>query len=141
MRIEQAQLVRAPREQVFEAWADCEAWPTWDHVLFSRVRVTERVGNTKRIDAQVRFMGMRMPRKERHILTPPEKIEVIGDVPNAINTTVWTFETVPEGTMLTAVLDIEFKGWLKLLQPLAARQGRTALYEWMRALAKHVEAQ
>ncbi|SRR6266581_7231672 len=85
MRIELAQLVKAPREQVFQAWTDCEAWPTWDPVVFTRVRVTERVGNTVRIDAEVKFMGMRMPRKERHILTPPEKIEVIGDVPNAAN--------------------------------------------------------
>jgi hypothetical protein len=88
-----------------------------------------------------RFMGMKMPRKETHTLTPPEKIVVVGDVPNATNTTVWTFAAVPEGTLLTAVLDIEFKGLLKLLQPLAASQGRTALREWMRALANHVEAQ
>jgi ribosome-associated toxin RatA of RatAB toxin-antitoxin module len=141
MRIELAQLVKAPREQVFLAWTDCEAWPTWDPVVFTRVRVTERVGNTVRIDAEVKFMGLRMPRKERHILTPPEKIEVVGGIPNATNTTVWTFEAVPEGTLLTAVLDIEFKGLLRLLQPIAAWQGQTVLRDWMRAFARYVEAQ
>jgi len=140
VRIEQAQVVKAPRERVFEAWADCEAWPTWQ-TLFTRVRVVERVGNTARIDLDTRFMGMKMPRKETHTLTPPEKVVVVGDIPNATNTTVWTFEAVPEGTLLTAVLEVEFRGVLKLLQPLAASQGRTALREWMGALAHHVEAQ
>src|SRR5260370_30520696 len=60
---------------------------------------------------------------------------------DATNTTVWTFEAVPEGTMLTAVLEVQFKGVLKLLQPIAEQQGRTALREWMRAFAHHVEAE
>jgi ribosome-associated toxin RatA of RatAB toxin-antitoxin module len=141
VRIEQVQLVRAPREQVFEAWTDCEAWPRWDPVVFTRVTVTERTGNTVRINAETKFMGLKMPRTEKHVLTPPEKVEVLGGVPNATNTTVWVFESVPEGTLLTAVLDIQFKGLLKLLQPLAAWQVRTALPEWMRALARHVESQ
>ena len=53
---------------------------------------------------------------EKHVLTPPRKSRwtAVGD---AINTTVWTLQTVPEGTMLTAVLEVQFKG---LSQALAA---------------------
>ena len=140
MRIELAQLVEAPREQVFQAWTDCEAWPKWDSKVFTRVKVNERAGNTVLIDAETKFMGLRMSRTEKHVLTPPEKVEVTGNVPNATNTTVWTFEAVPQGTMLTAVLEIEFKGILKLLQPVAERQARTVTREWMRAFAHYVEA-
>jgi ribosome-associated toxin RatA of RatAB toxin-antitoxin module len=89
---------------------------------------------------ETRFMGLSMPRTEKHVLTPPEKIEVIGDVPMATNTTVWKFEAVPEGTMLTAVLEVQFKGMLKLLQPIAAWQARTVFRDWMRAFARYVEA-
>ena len=64
-----------------------------------------------------------------------------GSVRDAINTTVWTLQTVPEGTMLTAELEVQFKGLLKLLQPLAERQIRTVLPEWMREFASYVEAQ
>lgn len=140
MRIEQAQFVKAPREQVFQAWTDYEAYPRWDPVLFTRVKVMERVGNYARLDAQVRFMGMRMRRTEKHVLTPPEKVEVLGDVPNATNSTLWKFEAVPEGTMLTAVIEAQFKGLLKLLQPFAERQARSVTRQWMRAFAHYVEA-
>ncbi len=140
MRTEYSQLVKAPRERVFEAFTDYEAIPTWDRVVFSRVTVTERGSNTATLDADVRFMGMKMRRTERHVLTPPEKVEVDGSVRNAVNTTVWTLRTVPEGTILTAELEVEFKGLLKLLQPLAERQMRTVLPEWMREFAGYVEA-
>ena len=139
MRIEQAQLVRAPREQVFQAWTDCESWPKWDPVLFTRVTVAERVGNTARLDAEIKFMGLRMRRTERHVLTPPEKVEVTGDIPDATNTTVWKFEAVPEGTMLTAVIEAQFQGMLKLLQPIAEWQARTVTRKWMQAFATYVE--
>jgi hypothetical protein len=99
--------------------------------MFKRVTVTERGPNTARLDAEVRFMGMTMKRTERHVLTPPEKIEVDGSVRDAINTTVWTLQTVPEGTILTAELEVQFKGLLKLLQPVAEWQMRAVLPEWI----------
>ena len=116
---------------------DCESWPKWDPVAFTRVTVTERVGDTTRIDAETKFMGLRMRRTEKHVLTPPEKVEVTGGVPNATNTTLWKFEAVPEGTMLTTVLEARFKGMLKLLQPIAEWQVRTVLRKWMQAFARY----
>ena len=140
VRIEQSQLVRAPGEKVFQAWTDYEAWTTWDRDVFTRVTVAERVGNTARLDIETKFMGLRMPRTERHVLTPPVKVEVDGSVPIATNTTVWKFDAVPEGTMLTAILEIGFKGVLKFMDPIAGRQGRNLLSKWMQAFAKYVEA-
>jgi len=140
VRTQYSQLVKAPRERVFEALTDYEAIPTWDRVVFKRITVTERGPNTATLDADVRFMGMKMRRTERHVLTPPEKIEVDGSVRDAINTTVWTLSTTPEGTILAAQLEVEFKGLLKLLQPLAERRMRNLLPEWMRELASYVEA-
>lgn len=137
--IELMQIIRAPREQVFQAWTDYETWPTWDHVVFSRVRVAERSGNTAVLDADIRFMGLKMPRTEKHVLTPPEKVEVEGGVRGIRNTTAWTFDVVPEGTRLTAVLDVQLSGPLNLLGPLVRRQGTIATREWLSAFAKHVE--
>jgi uncharacterized protein YndB with AHSA1/START domain len=85
VHVEDAQFIRAPREQVFQAWTEYDAWPKVSP-LFRRVTVAERVGNTTRVEMETRFMGLRMPRTEKHVLTPPEKIEVIGDVPMATNT-------------------------------------------------------
>ena len=140
VRIEQAQVVKAPREQVFQAWTDCEAWPTWDPVVFTRVTVTERAGNTVHLDAEVKVMGLRIKRTERHVLTPPEKVEVEGGIRGMTNTTQWKFEAVPEGTMVTAVGEVQLTGPLRLLGALVKWQGQAVLREWMRAFADYVES-
>jgi uncharacterized protein YndB with AHSA1/START domain len=139
MRVEQAQVVRAPRERVFAAWMDYEAWPRFSG-LFTRVSVTERAGNTVHIDAEVKVMGHKIGRSEKHVLTPPEQIRVEGETEGATNTTLWSFEPVPEGTRVTAVVDAELSGVTKLLGPLAKRQLQTLLREWMQGLARYVEA-
>ena len=140
MQIQETQVIKAPRDEVFRIWTDYEAYPTWDNVVFTRVTVAERTENTARLDAEVRFMGLRMKRTERHILKAPEKVNVIGDVPGATNTTVWTFDVVPDGTLVTAVFEVQFKGPLRLLQPVAVWQGRKAIHDWLQAFARRVEA-
>ncbi len=42
--------------------------------------------------------------------------------------------------MLTAVVEAQFKGMLKLLQPIAEGQLRTVLRRWMQAFAEYVDA-
>jgi uncharacterized protein YndB with AHSA1/START domain len=38
MRVEQAKIVKAPREQVFQAWTDYEAWPRFSGPLHASQR-------------------------------------------------------------------------------------------------------
>ncbi len=97
MHIEQTQIVKAPCEKVFQAWTDYENWPKYFD-FFTRVTVTERAGNTARLDTEVKFMGREAKRTEKHVLTPPERVEVEGEMDGMTNTSVWKFETVPEGT-------------------------------------------
>ncbi len=139
MRVENAQLVKAPREQVFQAWTDCERWPTWS-TLFPRVAVTGRTGNTVHLDLDIKIMGRIATRTEKHILTPPEQVRVEGETEEATNTSLWKFEAVPEGTLLTAAVEAPLKGWTKLLGPLAKRQLQTMLRKEMQTFAKYVEA-
>ena len=84
--------------------------------------------------------GRRTARSEKHVLTPPEQVRVEGETEGATNTTLWTFEPVSEGTRVTAVVDAELRGLTRLLGPLAKRQLQTLLNEWMRGLARYVEA-
>ena len=139
MRIEQAQLVKAPREQVFQTWTDYEKWPSWS-VLFPRVTVTERAGNTVHLDEDIKIMGRIAKRTEKHVLTPPDRVLVGGETEDAANTSVWKFEAVPEGTLLTATVEAELKGLTKVLGPLAKRQLKTMLRKEMQAFAKYAEA-
>ncbi len=94
MHIEQTRVVKAPRERVFQAWTDYENWPRYFD-FFTRVKVTERAGNTALLDAEVKFMGREAKRTEKHVLTPPERVEVEGEMEGMTNTSVWKFETVP----------------------------------------------
>jgi ribosome-associated toxin RatA of RatAB toxin-antitoxin module len=55
MRIQQVQVVKAPREQVFQAWNDYDAWPKFSP-LFTRVTVTEHARNTVHVNAEIRVM-------------------------------------------------------------------------------------
>ncbi len=85
-------------------------------------------------------MGRKVGRTERHVMTPPEKVEVRGETEGATNTTIWRFESVPEGTLVTAVLEAELKGLTRVLGPFAQRRLQTLLREWIQGLARHAEA-
>jgi uncharacterized protein YndB with AHSA1/START domain len=138
VRIEHTEIVKAPRELVFKAWTDYEAWPRFSG-LFTRVTVKERVGNTVHIDAETKVIGRKVARSEKHVLTPPEQVRVEGETAGATNRTLWTFQAVPEGTRVTAAIDAELSGLTRLLGPFAKRQVLTLLREWMQGLARYVD--
>ena len=139
MRIEQTQVVKAPREQVFQAWTDYDAWPRFS-ALYTRVTITERAGNTVHLDIEAKIMGRKTKRTEKHVLTPPEQVLVSPETEGTTNTAVWKFEPIPEGTLVTAVAEVELTGATRVLGPLAKRKGQSLLREWLRGLAEYVEA-
>jgi hypothetical protein len=55
------------------------------------------------------------------------------------NTTLWTFEPLPGGTQMTAVVETQLIGLAKVSAPLFRRYLQAALREWMQAFAKYVE--
>jgi ribosome-associated toxin RatA of RatAB toxin-antitoxin module len=138
IRIEDTQIVKAAREEVFGNWTDCEGWPTWLPV-FTRVDVTQRGGNVVRLSLDMKVKGLTLKRTETHVLTPPEKVEVEGAIRGVTNTTLWTFLEVPDGTRVSAVVDAEVRPWLKPLEPLVRAQLRTALRDSLDAFAEYVE--
>jgi carbon monoxide dehydrogenase subunit G len=139
MHIEQVQVVKAPRDKVYAAFTDFESWPTFQK-LFTRVKILDRTGDAVRIDTDVHILGRTVSRTEVHVLSPPDRIHVQGETESASNTTDWAFEPIPEGTRLTANVEIGGSGLTRLLGPFAKRQAHAMLRDWMLAFAKHVEA-
>ena len=81
--------------------------------------------------------GRKARRTERHVLTPPERVEVEGEMEGMTNSSVWKFEAVPEGIRLTVVIEAQLKGrWTKLLGPLAKRRLQGLVRESMQGLAR-----
>jgi hypothetical protein len=65
---------------------------------------------------------------------------VQGEIEDVTNTTLWTFDPVPEGTRVTAVIEAGLAGLTKLLGAFAKRTAQGLTREWMEGLAKYVEA-
>ena len=139
MHIEQTQVVKAPREQVFQAWNDVETWPKF-FSFFTSVTVIKQDGNNKTLDTEVNFRGRKARRIEKHVLTPPEKVMVEGEMEGITNTTEWKFEPVPEGTRVIATVEARLPLRLKILGPLAKRQFQALVRESMQNFANYVEA-
>ena len=139
MHVEKTQLVKAPREQVFQAWNDVEAWPKWQ-TFFTNVRVTKREGNTKILDTEISFKGRKSRRTEKHFLTPPEKVQVEGEMEGITNKTEWKFDPVPEGTKVTMVFDARLPLRLIVIAPLVKRQFLAMGRDWLKDFANYAES-
>ena len=140
MLIELAQVVKAPRDQVFRTFTDYQAWPKFS-VLVTRVSVGERAGSTVHLDMEIKVMGRKFWRTEKHVLTPPEQVLVEGETVGSTTTSVWKFDPVPEGTLVTGAIESRGKGLYKLTDPFTKRLLQTSFDKWLRAFVKYVEAQ
>ena len=149
-RIKQTQIVKRPREQVFGEWTDYESWPRFS-VLYRRVSVRDRVGYTVNLDAEVKFRhghlvgidhprGRTASRTERHVLTPPKQVEVKGETQGAISTSVWKFECVPAGTLVTADVYAPVHGPAMVMGTIARGALQSLLRMELQAFAEYVEA-
>jgi uncharacterized membrane protein len=139
LHIEQTQKVKAPREKVFDAWTDYEEVPKWQ-TLFTSVKVAKRDGNTALLELEVNMRGRKTMRTEKHLLTPPERVDVEGEMEGITNTSVWKFEPAPEGSRVTVTIEARLPLRMKILAPLAKRQFRAIVRDWLQDLAKYVEA-
>ncbi len=139
MHIEQTQVVKASREQVFKAWTDYETIPKWQ-TLFTSVKVAKRDGNTVYLDMEVNMRGRRAVRTEEHLLMPPERVDVKGEMGGITNTSVWKFESAPGGSRVTVAVEARLPWRLKVVGPLVKRQFQALVREWLQDLARYVEA-
>ena len=138
MRVEQTQLVKAPREKVFGAWTDYEAWPKWQ-TFFINVRVLSRDESSALVDTDVNFLGRNVKRTEKHLLTPTEQIRVEEEMAGIANATLWKFKPVSEGTQVVAEAEFRLPLRLKILGSLAKRRIQGLAREVLQGFADYVE--
>ncbi|MDG6941346.1 MAG: SRPBCC family protein [Nitrososphaerota archaeon] len=136
MRFEASVLVKAPRERVYSAYIDFEAAPRWskqEKVLSTSVtgkvvRVETTAGNSRKVVREVR-------------LFPPERVESDGETRFTRTSSVVRFEGVPEGTKVTASLDLRFKGrWGWVLRTRGKTEVESSAFEELASFARYVEA-
>jgi uncharacterized protein YndB with AHSA1/START domain len=106
MRFEVSIAVKAAREKVYYAYTDFEAAPKWSKQA-SAVAASV-TGNTARLETTSAGNGRKSVRVVK--LFPPERVESAGETRFTRTSVIVRFEEVPDGTKVTATLDVRFKG-------------------------------
>jgi len=120
MHYEVSLVVKAPRERAYSAYVNLESMQKW-----SKQRASIE---------QVRSVA------ERLKLFPPERVESEGETRSRRTKSVVTFEEVPEGTRVTASLDVQLKGrWSWILRTRGKADAESSAMEELASFARYVE--
>ncbi len=133
-------IIKAERSKVFNTITDFENLPNRLPEFFNSIKIVSKEGNVTIIEESVKVAGRDITQTTKHILTPPEKHEVLvmtGDAKDSH--IVETYENVSEGTKVTVDGDFKLSGKLKLVGFIAKRKIEKNINEVMDALAKIVE--
>ena len=133
-------IIKAERSKVFNTITDFENLPNRLPEFFNSIKIVSKEGNVTIIEESVKVAGRDITQTTKHILTPPEKHEVLvmtGDAKDSH--IVETYENVSEGTKVTVNGDFKLSGKLKLVGFVAKRKIEKNINEVMDALAKIVE--
>ncbi len=133
-------IIKAERSKVFNIITDFENLPNRLPEFFNSIKIVSKEGNVTIIEESVKVAGRDITQTTKHILTPPEKHEVLvmtGDAKDSH--IVETYENVSEGTRVTVDGDFKLSGKLKLVGFVAKRKIEKNINEVMDALAKIVE--
>ena len=133
-------IIKAERSKVFNIITDFENLPNRLPEFFNSIKIVSKEGNVTIIEESVKVAGRDITQTTKHILTPPEKHEVLvmtGDAKDSH--IVETYENVSEGTKVTVDGDFKLSGKLKLVGFVAKRKIEKNINEVMNALAKIAE--
>jgi uncharacterized membrane protein len=135
MHYEVSLVVKVPLEKAYFAYTDFEAAPKWSREQ-GAVRVSRREGDTVYIEGKD---GNR--RTVRQIkLFPQQRVESEGETRFSRKKSTVTFEEVPEGTRVTASLELEIKGrWAWVLRTRGKAEVESSALEELTSFARYVE--
>ena len=136
MRFEVSIAVKAAREKVYYAYTDFEAAPKWSKQA-SAVAASV-TGNTARLETTSAGNGRKSVRVVK--LFPPERVESAGETRFTRTSVIVRFEEVPDGTKVTATLDVRFKGrWGWVLRTPGKADVESSALEELASFAKYAE--
>jgi uncharacterized membrane protein len=140
LHVEVSHVVKAPREKVYAAYADFEAWPKWSRQA-TVVRVVGREGGTVSIESETVSDGRPRIAVAKLTLSPPEGVETERETRLTRARRTVRFEEVPEGTKVTAVLDFRVKGpWAWIFATRGKDEAEASAREGLRSFAEYVES-
>jgi uncharacterized protein YndB with AHSA1/START domain len=137
MRFEASLIVKVPRDKTYSCYTDFEAMPSWSSDK-TKVRVSRREGNNVYLEKAPRA-GTRQETRELKLF-PPERVEYERETRFTRTRSVVKFEGVPEGTRVTASLEVELKGrWGWIFRTRGKTEAESSALEELNSFAKYVE--
>lgn len=137
--MEVSHIVKAPRERVYAAYTDFGAMPKWSKGV-SAVRVVQSGGGTVNLESETGSGGRRHVSVAKLVLSAPSKVETERETRFTRILRTVKFDEAPEGTMVTASLDVRVKGiWAAVLTPRGKREAIESASQGLESFAKYVE--
>jgi hypothetical protein len=137
MHFEVSLVVKVPRVRAYSSYTDFESMPRWSKDKHE-VRVARREGGTVYLERTPGTGGSRGAREMK--LFPPERVESEGETRFTRTRSVVSFDEVPEGTRITASLDVELKGrWSWIFKTKGKAEAESSAMEELGSFAKYVE--
>ena len=137
MHFQVSLVVGVPREKAYSAYTDFEAIPRWSKDK-QEVKVSRREGNMVFLKTTSRTGGGQGAREVK--LFPPERVESQVETRLTRARSVVTFDEAPEGTRITASLDVEVKGlWSWVFRTHAKSEAESSAMEELKSFARYIE--
>ena len=135
MHYEVSVIVKVPREKAYKAFTDFEAGPKWSKER-TALKVSKKEGNNVYLSSA---SGASNPGRKMRLF-PPERVESSSESRFSKTKSVVKFERAPEGTKVTASLDMEVKGHWSWVMKTRGKEGvESSAMEMLKAFAKYVE--
>jgi len=139
LHFEVSLIVKAQREKVYSAYTDFEAWPKWSKQT-AKARVLGREGATVSVESEAASSGRPRISIAKLTLTPPQSVETESSTRLTKTKKTVRFEEVPEGTKVTAALDVQVKGrWAWVFAPREWDEAKSSASEALKSFAEYVE--
>jgi len=130
--------VSAPREKVYAAYTDFESMPKWATET-TAMRVTRREGDMVYLESEG-ALGARRRAVRRLRLSQPSLVECESETRFTRTKRTVAFEEVPEGTKVTATLDVRVKRpWGGILATREADEFEPSVQEELTSFGRYVE--
>jgi len=139
MHYEASVVVKASLETTYRAYTDFESMPKWSKQA-SVVTILRKEGDTVQLQVETAAgTGARKATSEL-MLHPLESVESEGETKFTRTRRVVSFAQVPEGTKLTASLDVNVKGnWGWILRTQERTEAESSASEELVHFARYVE--
>lgn len=137
MRFEASLVVRTSREKAYAAYTDFESMPKWSKRMKT---VTVKRNQGGRVTIGITTASGKRASRDLRLITPA-RVESDGETRFTLIKSIVKFEETAGGTMVSASLEVRFKGhWGWILKTSGKMAAEASAMDELEAFAKYAES-